>query len=128
MCLLKMCRPPCKLSRIFCELPFKTLGRPPEEDNTRKRRNDDGSNFCNRRMPPPPTLEHLRLMPPYFYTLLSPRSPVKRKESTTQNAIRSLSRFCTMAGKGGVWVFYYLQGEDGDSVETPNAFNVRDGV
>lgn len=34
--------------------------------------------------------------------------------------------FCfTMAGKSGVWVFYYLQGEDGDSVENPNAFNVR---
>lgn len=31
-----------------------------------------------------------------------------------------------MAGKSGVWVFYYLQGEDGDSVENPNAFNVRE--
>lgn len=31
----------------------------------------------------------------------------------------------TMASKSGVWVFYYLQGEDGDSVENPNAFNVR---
>lgn len=29
-----------------------------------------------------------------------------------------------MAGKNGVWVFYYIQGEDGDSVENPNAFNV----
>ena len=33
----------------------------------------------------------------------------------------------SMAGQGGMWVFYYLQGEDGDSVENPNAFNVRDG-
>lgn len=29
-----------------------------------------------------------------------------------------------MAGKGGVWVFYFIQGEDGESVENPNAFNV----
>eukprot|EP00903_Cladosiphon_okamuranus_P022527 g20722.t2 len=33
-----------------------------------------------------------------------------------------------MAGKSGVWVFYYLQGEDGDSVETPNAFNIVGAV
>lgn len=36
------------------------------------------------------------------------------------------ARFATtMASKSGIWVFYFLQGEDGDSVENPNAFNVR---
>ncbi|CAN0349766.1 unnamed protein product [Ectocarpus sp. 6 AP-2014] len=33
-----------------------------------------------------------------------------------------------MAGKGGMWVFYFLQGEDGDSVENPNAFNIMGAV
>lgn len=37
-----------------------------------------------------------------------------------------LGPVATMASKSGVWVFYYLQGEDGDSVENPNAFNVRE--
>ncbi|CAN0481335.1 unnamed protein product, partial [Ectocarpus sp. 12 AP-2014] len=38
-------------------------------------------------------------------------------------------RFATnMAGKGGMWVFYFLQGEDGDSVENPNAFNIMGAV
>lgn len=37
-----------------------------------------------------------------------------------------LGAVATMASKSGVWVFYYLQGEDGDSVDNPNAFNVRE--
>ncbi|CAM9248085.1 unnamed protein product [Choristocarpus tenellus] len=31
-----------------------------------------------------------------------------------------------MAGSGGVWVFYFVQGEGGESVDHPNAFNVKD--
>lgn len=49
-----------------------------------------------------------------------------RENKKTRGGETNAARFGTnMAGKGGMWVFYFLQGEDGDSVENPNAFNVR---
>lgn len=47
-------------------------------------------------------------------------------KNTGIHTAEPLRAVATMASKSGVWVFYYLQGEDGDSVENPNAFNVRE--
>lgn len=42
----------------------------------------------------------------------------------TSGTLSGYTAVSVMAGKRGVWVFYFIQGEDGESVENLNAFEV----